>query len=402
MRFRYKAKSGTQIVEGVKDADSKYDLYNALKAEGYEIVYIKEFKESKFSLSYLNKLFSTVPKIELVNFASNLATMLKAGLSLSRALQIARKQTKNGKMQIVIENIQKDIEEGKQFHEALARYKSLFSELFVSLVKAGEISGDLPHALESVAKQIGKSVKLRKKIQSAMIYPSIIIFAIFAIGAFMMIYVVPKISDIFKEMNAELPYATKLIIWISDILYAYSKPVAIFVLSLFVLFTWFLRREVGKALLSKALLKIPIINSLSREINSAYTARTLSSLLSSGVPVIESINIGADVVQNREFRRALKHIAKQVEKGKSFSEAIREYDKLYPTMFVELVAVGEETGQISGMLDNLAEYYEDEVSRKTKDMSTIVEPFLMLFIGAAVGYFAYAMIVPMYTITSKF
>ena len=399
MRFKYKARKDGKIVEGQLEASSRFEVYRALKAEGAKLISVKRADAKPWQLSYWNERIGTVPEHEIILFADNLSTMITAGLSLSRALSVAAKQTKNPKFKRVLRNLARSVEEGDPLYSALAKHKDVFSDLFISMVRSGELSGNLPIALKSVAKQLDRVYTLKKKIKGAMIYPSIIILAVIGVGIFMMVSVVPTLSKTFKEMNVELPKSTQIILGISDFMANH------FIISTVILFGFitaailFLRTERGAWFKSKLFLKMPVISTITKEINSAYAARTLSSLLRSGVDIVESTRIAADVVQNRYFKTSLNKIAQLLQSGKTFTEALRDFEDLYPIMFVELMAVGEETGSSSDMMGKVADYFEEEVNEKTKNMSTIVEPFLMLFIGISVGFFALAMITPMYSIT---
>lgn len=401
MKFKYKAQKSGEIIEGTLEANSRFEVYSFLKAQNAQLIALKEEKISPFSLEYINAKFASVPLREVITFADNLATMLNAGLSLSRALSISLKQSKNPKMKLVIEDLRSMVEKGENFFSALERHKSVFSNLFISMVKSGELSGNLPDALKAVAMQLDRIDTLRKRVKGAMIYPSIIVFAIFAVGAFMMISVVPTLSKVFEDAHMKLPVATQMVISISKFLTNYLSFAIVLLLTLFVSLIVFLKTEKGKWASSFLVLHIPIIKELAKELNAARAARTISSLFKSGVDVVETLQISSEVVQNKYYKKALLDAAKAVEKGKTLAEALKKYEGLFPTMFVELIAVGEETGSVRDMMQKVADYYEEEVNEKTKNMSTIIEPFLMLFIGIAVGFFAYAMLTPMYTITQS-
>jgi type IV pilus assembly protein PilC len=221
------------------------------------------------------------------------------------------------------------------------------------------------------------------------------------IGVLMMIYVIPTLTKTFRELNAELPTSTRIIMGVSDLLANHSILVFIGMAGVVVGFMGLGRTTLGRIGIDWALLHLPIIGTLVKETNSARTSRTLSSLLSSGVDVVGAISITQDVVQNSFYRTVLKEAAVRVEKGKPLSEAFIEREDLYPVLVGEMIAVGEETGQISKMLEQLAIFYENEVEQKTKDLSTIIEPILMVVIGGAVGFFALAMISPIYSISDS-
>jgi type II secretory pathway component PulF len=244
-----------------------------------------------------------------------------------------------------------------------------------------------------------RASNLKKKVKGAMIYPSIVIIVMVIIAILMMIYVMPQITGVFKGMDKELPATTQFLIGASDLMVNYT----IFVLGGLVGgiagFIYFLRTKLGKFITSWVVVRLPVIGTLAKETNSARTARTLSSLLNSGVDVIKSIDITEEVLQNVFYKRILREASQRVEKGTALSEVFIERKDLYPILVGEMILVGEETGQIAGMLGELAVYYETEVERKTKDLSTIIEPLLMVVIGASVGFFALALIAPIYSIS---
>jgi type IV pilus assembly protein PilC len=220
------------------------------------------------------------------------------------------------------------------------------------------------------------------------------------IGILMFIFVIPTLLKTFTELNVQLPLATRMILYASNTMQNYGLLVLVGFIIIVFCFYWVIRQPWGKSMLHSSLLKIPIIGPLVQEVNTARTARTLSSLLNSGVNVIESVSITATVIQNVHFKAVLNEAGESIRKGEPMSKIFAKYEKLYPVFFAEMMSVGEETGKTSEMLLGVAHYYEGDVEQKTKDMSTVIEPFLMIMIGAAVGFFAVAMISPMYSLVN--
>jgi type IV pilus assembly protein PilC len=243
-----------------------------------------------------------------------------------------------------------------------------------------------------------RSSNLRKKIKGAMIYPSIVLVVMVVIGILMMIYVMPEITGVFKDMEMELPATTVFLIAASDFLVEYTAVALGGLIALVAAVIYFLRTKIGKITTSWLVTRLPVIGTLAKETNAARTARTMSSLLGSGVDVIQSIEITEEVLQNVFYKKILRIARDRVEQGTALSETFIEHSKLYPVLVGEMILVGEETGQIAGMLGELAIFYETEVERKTKDLSTIIEPLLMVVIGGSVGFFALALIAPIYSI----
>ncbi|MBI2610685.1 type II secretion system F family protein [Candidatus Kaiserbacteria bacterium] len=403
VRFHYTAeRGGGETYTGVAEAQDRFEIYGIVRREGGRIVSLsEEGAGSWLSLKSLNGMITAVREYDKVVFARNLGAMLSAGLSLSRALLVMERQTKNAKLMAIVVGIASDIRRGSSLHEALAKFPRHFSNLFVSMVRAGEEGGSLPEALSAISEQMERMYQLKKKIRGALIYPAIIVVAIIGIGTLMMIYVVPTLAQTFEEMNAQLPLSTRAIIAISDFLVEYTMLVLGGALGLFALLWVAARTALGKRMLDLFFIRLPLIGRMVREVNSARTARTLSSLLSSGVDVLASLEITKQVVQNSYFRDVIKDAGISVGKGEPLSAAFSRRGDLYPAFVPEMMAVGEETGALSEMLKRLAAFYEEEVDRKTKDMSTIVEPFLMIVIGGAVGFFAVSMITPIYSLSQN-
>ena len=334
--------------------------------------------------------------------ARNLSAMLGAGLSLSRALSVIERQSENKRLKVLVASVSDSVKRGSSFHEALAVHPQVFSDLFVSMAKAGEESGSLTGSLSSVGLQMERSQELTNKIRGAMIYPSIVITAIIIVGILMLIYVVPTLTSTFTQLGVKLPLATRAIVAASDFLV--SNIVLVLGAGIVLVFggTAFVRSRKGSNIVLIVALHLPVIKELIRETYTARAARTLSSLLASSVPVLEALSITKEVVGAKVFAQVIEEAATYVRKGELLSVAFADHTKLYPILMSDMLAVGEETGNVTDMLKQVAEFYEADVAEKTKDLSTIIEPVLMLLIGAGVGVFAVAMIAPIYSLSSAF
>jgi len=403
-KFTYTAEnSDGEVYTSVAEAADRFELYKVVRGDGAKIISVKEDRSDNiWSFQYWNAKIATVPEHQKIMFARNLGAMLTAGLSLARALSVLERQTRNARLKKVIESLESDVRKGNPFHEAMEKFDNVFSNLFVAMVKSGEESGDLPGALKGIAEQMNQSYNLKKKIRGALIYPVIIVVAIIGIGVLMLTEVVPTLAQTFEEVGADLPASTQALISLSNFLVEHTV-ISIALLSTFFLILFFvLKTPFGKRAKDKLFISIPLIGTIVKEVNSARTARTLSSLLSSGVDVVTALSITTEVVQNSYFRRVLKDAAVSVQKGEAFAKPFMKNEDLYPPLVAEMISVGEETGALNDMLIQLAVFYEDEVSRKTKDMATVIEPFLMIIIGAAVGFFAISMISPIYSLSENF
>ena len=402
MKFKYKAqKKDGGVIEGVKDSPDKFTLARELREQGNTPVLIEEAKDkAKLSFGSMS-LFSKVSLSEKIVFTNNLSGMLMAGLSLTRALTIFEKQTTNPAMKKVLTSLIDSINSGNTLSDGMKKFPKVFSGLFTSMVHSGEESGGLPKALSEVGLNLKKSYDLNKKIKSALTYPTIIFCAIIWIGILMMIFVVPTLTKTFKDLGADLPASTKTIIWISDTV---SQHTLLFLLVLTIIITGmvlFMRLKATQKYFDYIVLRIPVVGTLAKEVNTARTARTLSSLLSSGVDMSRALTITQEVLQNIYYKEIIRQAVISIEKGSVLSASFKDNPKLYPVMMGEMIEVGEETGNLAKMLIDIANFYESEIDNKTKDLSTIIEPVLMVFIGGAVGFFAVSMISPMYSVMSK-
>lgn len=403
MKFKVtlKKSDGTQETRAV-EADSRFAIYGDAEKEGSTVLSVEEANSTNIFLK-INKIKfgSGIKTDERITFTKNLSAMLSAGLPLSRALSVIERQTKNKNLKAIVTSLEEEVKKGSSFYEALAKYPKVFSKLFISMTKAGEEGGKLSDSLKIVAQQMDRSYALQKKIKGAMIYPVIIMIAIIVIGILMMIYVVPTLSNTFKELNVALPTATRVIIGISDFMSSHVFTVfGILIVTLSALYA-FVKSKFGSRVILAGSLYVPAIGELVRETMGARAARSLSSLLTSGVEMLTALSIAQEVVGDNVFGKVLEEASVRVRKGESLSAAFIANPKLYPPFISDMISVGEETGKVADMLGQIAEYYETDVQEKTKDLSTIIEPILMLVIGVAVGIFALAMITPIYSLSSK-
>jgi type IV pilus assembly protein PilC len=402
MKFRITIrKEGGKNEERTIEAPTRFAVYDQIKKEDGVVVRLVE-AESTFKLpSWLFISFGTgIKRAEIIRFAKNLAAMLSAGLSLARALSVIERQSSNKHLKTVVTDLSASVTKGASFHEALAEHPKVFSELFIAMVRAGEESGSLTDALSVVALQMERAEELVRKVRGAMIYPSIVITAIIIVAVLMLIYVVPTLTSTFTQLGVEVPLATRVIVAISDFLVAHIVFTFFTIVVLIAGGIATIRSKSGKDVLVRGALHLPVIGELVRETYTARAARTLSSLLASGVPVLEALSITKEVVGVSSFAKIVEEAEVRVRKGELLSASFAEHPKLYPLLMSDMLAVGEETGKVTDMLKQIAEFYETDVAEKTKDLSTIIEPILMLVIGACVGVFAVAMIAPIYSLSS--
>lgn len=395
-------KDDEQYHEVVEAAD-RFAVYRDIRARGDRVIDLTDAESrSWFSLGKVLNIFGSVSLDEKVLLTRNMAAMLDAGLTTSRALGVMERQVTNKRLKSILGSLIGEVKGGNTLSSALAKFSDVFPALLVSMVKAGEESGKLAEALRVVSEQMQKMSALTKKIRGAMIYPAIVIIAMIGIGILMLIYVVPTLTQTFQEAGAQLPAQTQLIINTSQFLVENTLiAIAGFILIVAALVTA-ARSSQGRRALSWFFLRVPVIRSIVQETYSARTTRTLSSLLSAGVDMIYAISIAREVVGNSFYQDVLTEAEGEVQQGKGLSATFAKYPRLYPPLVAEMVAVGEETGRLSDLLKETATFYEDSVEQQTKDLSTIVEPALMVLIGGFVGFFAVSMISPIYSLSNSF
>ena len=398
--YLYKAKTlEGKDQSGILEAEDEHRLARTLRQQGLILIKAelekKEKKKNKiaFSLPFFNK----VSLVEKMIFARNLQVMIAAGLPLPRALSTLIAQTKSKKFKRALSDIQEEVMKGKSFSESLEQWPDIFSELFRNMLKVGEEAGTLEEVLKVLAQQMEREYELKSKITGAMIYPAVIICAMMGIGIMMLIMVVPQLAETFEELEIELPLTTRVVIGLATFLVERWYLFIVIVVFLIFLFLQALKTEKGKKVIDTVTLRIPIVSSIVKKTNSAYTARTLSSLIAAGVPIIRALEITAGTLGNIHYKTAITESVKKVKKGEKLSDALKPYREIYSPMVEQMVAVGEETGETSAILAKLAEFFEEEVGRATQNLASVIEPVLMIIIGAVIGFFAVSMIQPMYS-----
>ena len=401
-KYSYQAKDKDgNLYNGLHEAVSRPDLYTQIRDEGGSVLSVKELKNGIDLDSIFASIFGGVKTHDKILLARNMGSMIKAGLSVTRSLAVMEKQTKNKTLATLLHDLSNDVSKGIPLSDSMKKRPHIFSQLFVSMVKAGEESGNLADSLEIVASQLDKSFALVKKVRGALIYPAVILTVMVIIAILMLIYMVPTLTATFQGIGVTLPLSTRIIISLSDFLVKHTFVVIAGLVGAVAAVIVFFRSTLGGKVMDFLTIKLPAIGQITKEIQSARTARTLSSLLSSGVDVVVAIGVTTDVVQNIFYKRVLEEVRVAIQKGEPMSEIFIKNDNLYPPFVGEMVAVGEETGKISEMLLGVANYYESEVDEKTKDLSTIIEPVLMVIIGLGVGIFAISMLAPTYSLVNN-
>jgi type IV pilus assembly protein PilC len=397
MEFIYTAltKDGHRQTASIQ-APSQAAAGHLLKEQGLLPTEIEE-RGAKGSFNFLRK-FGSVNLNEKIGFIENLSVMLKAGISITRCLQILVKQTTNQKFKIILADVASQVEQGKTLGDALGKFPDVFPDIAVSMVKVGELSGNLDKSLEYLTIQLHREADLKSKVRGAMIYPSVIVIAMVVIGILLSIFVLPSLTSIFKEMNAQLPLTTRAIIAFADFMSGHAVIVIGGMIALAVAVMYILRTYPGQKAFNVFSLHMPTIGKVVRKVNLARFARILSSMLKSGIPIVQALDVAGDSLANIPYKELIKAASVEVKVGKPLAEALGKTETLFPVLVIQMIQVGEESGTVQEILEQLAGHYEEEVDNTLKNLSSIIEPLLLLAIGAIVGLLAVSLISPIYSI----
>lgn len=352
--------------------------------------------------AFVGKFFSRVSFVEKMLFVYHLKTMVKAGLSIISALKVLSEETENKKLRTIIGEIKTLVESGKQLSEALVNYPKIFPPIYVSMIASGEAAGKLEEALVQVSLQMKKSHELTSSIRSAMIYPAVVFTAMLGIGLEMVLFVLPKIMVMFNDVGATLPLATRILVGVITFFENYGLITLVVLVALILITIWLVRQPKIKQGLHKFNLHLPIFGAVIKKINLARCTLTLSSLLESTIPIIEAVKITAGVQSNVTYRDNLLITAESLKKGENLSTILRRFPLTFPAMVTEMIMVGEQSGQVEDMLNELAEYYSAEVDSTMKNFATIIEPVVIVILGLMTAGIAVAVIMPMYSMAQNF
>ncbi len=336
-----------------------------------------------------------VSRKELAVFTRQFATMIDAGLPLVQCLDILGMQQENQGFKKVILKVKEDVESGSTFADALGKHPAVFDELFVNLVSAGEVGGILDTILARLAAYIEKAMKLAKQIKSAMVYPSTILGVALIVTVVLLLYVIPIFGDMFRDFGQKLPPATLFVLALSDYTRKYFLVLVVLLVLLVLGFRWYYRQEQGRRRIDRLFLRVPIFGDLVRKIAVARFARTLGTMVSSGVPILESMDIVAKSAGNKIIEEAVVKARVSISEGKTISEPLAD-SKVFPVMVTQMVSVGEATGALDAMLNKIADFYDDEVDAAVAAMTSLLEPMLMIFLGVVIGGLVIAMYLPIF------
>jgi type IV pilus assembly protein PilC len=394
--FQYKVrdKSGN-LVTGTLVADSEMLVLQRLREQGYTPLEVG--KEKKGLNVSINIKAKKVKLKEVAVFSRQFATMINSGLPILRALAILADQSSNESLAKALATARMDVEQGASLSQALAKHPKIFNDLYVSMVKSGEMGGSLDDTLLRLAEMLEREVHLRGKIKSAMTYPIAVVGLVTLIMSAMLLFVVPQFKTIYGQLGGTLPLPTQVLLTISNIFKQWWYIVLAAALLARFLIKRYKRTDRGREVVDTIKLRIPVFGSLFHKTCLSRFSSTLAMLLKSGVPILQALDIVIDTVNNRVVGKAVEDVQSSVREGESIARPLARHD-VFPPMVVQMIAVGEETGQVDTMLEKVAQFYDQEVEASVDALTSLIEPILIAFIGAMVGAAVIALYMPMFQI----
>lgn len=406
MKFKWKGLKLNNFVDGEIESENKDEAMFALKKDGVIVIEITDSNIKARNKKKTNKVTKASSKLkikdqELLLFTRKLTTMMKAGLAIVPALKMLKQQSENPKFTPIIDDLLQKINSGITLSEALVSYPNLFDVVYVNLIKAGEASGNLDTFLERICINLEKTIKIKKAIKSAMMYPIILLTVATSVVGIMMIFVVPVFVEIFGNANIELPGPTKLVMAISDFLRSWTALIIIFLGYALIRAIKIIIRKNNKLqqAFDKKLMQLPVVGNLVRDAIMARFSMVLANLISGGVNLIEATEITKNSISNEKIKASIEKVKREIFSGRPFSVSLRE-TKDFPETMCGFIEVGEETGKLNEMLTTVSLYYEGEFDSSVEAFSSMLEPIMIVFLGIVIGFILVAMYQPIFLMGS--
>ncbi len=397
MKYKYKARNQAGAVqEGVVEASSVSNASALLQRHNLIVVVLEPIKESGVVMSFF-RLWEGVSGKEFVIFSRQLAVTVEAKVPILAALKGIIEQTENPYFARVLSSVLADVDEGQSLSDSLRKHPEVFSDIYVNMIQAGEVSGNLQQALESLADNIEKNYALSQKIKGVLYYPAFILSAFFLVGFLMITFVIPKLTEMLKETNAVLPITTRMLISTGDFMQHYWWAVIIVITAAIVGVVYYIRSDDGKKEFDVIKLKIPLVGRVLKFVYLSRFADSLSTLVRSGIPIVSALLITSRVVGNSVFENYITEAAEKVKTGGSMSEVFSK-KKDFPAIMTQMIKVGEDTGKLDSTLDIMAKFFSREADQIVSNLSAIIEPVLIVVLGVGVGTLVFSIIIPIYNI----
>lgn len=393
-KFTWTAQDGqNKAQKGEMSAASREDVFTALARKGYHTIAVEE--KTGFALG--KKRAKKITEKDLVVFTRQFATLFNAGIPIVQGLEILSKQAENKSLGAIVGQVKSDVETGSTLSDALKRHPKLFDDLYVNLVAAGETAGVLDDILQRLAVYIEKNMKLKKKVKGALIYPGIVISVAVIVVAVILIFVIPVFAQIFTEMGVALPLPTRIVIAASKFLGGWGGLiVAVAIAGAAFGLVRYRRTEQGRKATDRVFLLLPLVGELLRKVAVARFSRTLGTLIQSGVPILDALEICGKSSGNKIVEEVIMDVRKEVAAGRTLAEPLAKTPTIFTNMVVQMVNVGESTGSLDQMLIKIADFFEDEVDNTVANLMTMLEPLLMVFLGGVIGFIVVALYLPIF------
>jgi type IV pilus assembly protein PilC len=404
MKYTYLAKSASgEISKGVIESPSQTGAEEAIEKKGLTPISVKSKDDSSNIIAFINDKTTFVSAAQKVNLTRQLATLISAGIPITQSMSILAEQTENKKIKAAVLEIGSDIQGGLSLSAAAEKQKFLFKALHISLMKAGELSGTLDESLERLADEIEKEHELSAKVKGAMIYPGFIFTTMMLVVVFMIVYVIPQLNSIFSQLGGQLPATTRFLMALSDLLINYGIYIGIGAVAGVAYLRYLVTKNQKVRLIwHNIIIRMPIIGKkVVRKVNMVRFSRTLGTMLSSGITALEALESTKDALQNEVYKQEVSDAIEKVRNGSSMGEAFKK-QKLFPVMVSQMLSVGEETGSIDKVMEKVTKFYQQEVDNTIENLSSILQPLIMIMIGVMIAFLMISIILPIYQISSLF
>lgn len=399
-RFTYKAKDKAgKLATGVVEGSDKNHAAKLVRGKGLFVISLKPKRETPLNL--IKTFRERITSADVSTFTRQLATMVNAGLPITESLLILRTQSK-GSMQKIASQVLADVEGGESLSAAFKKHPQAFSPTYIALVKSGEVGGVMDRVLVRLADNLEKQQEFKGKVKGALIYPVIIVLGMVIVSLIMMIFVIPRLTSLYVEFDAELPLPTKILIGSSNFLIRFWPVFLILGGFVFYGFSLYRKKPAGRRKTDELIFKIPVFGDLQRQVILTELTRTLSLMVGAGVSILKGLNITAGVVSNVVIGDALRDAAKQIEKGFPIAFSFAKHPEAFPYILSQMISVGEETGKMDEVLAKVSHVFEVESDQRVKTLTSAVEPLVMILLGLGVGFLVIAIILPIYNLTSQF
>jgi type IV pilus assembly protein PilC len=394
--YKAKAKSGRSL-KGEMEAPNLEMAESALRRKGYTDIRAKVKPKDILEGTFLE---GSVGSKDMVIFSRQFATMINSGVPILQALQVMCEQTENPKLRRILHEVRNDIEGGSSLFDALKKHEEIFDDLYTNMVNAGEAGGILDVILDRLAAYIEKAARLKAKVKGAMTYPSVVLVVAMLVIVVILVFVIPTFEKMFEEFGGALPGPTQLVINMSQFVQGNWLVLVLCVVAFFIGFKYFLKWEKGRILFDRWILFTPVFGPLLRKVAVARFSRTLSTMVSSGVPILQALDIVARTSGNKTVELGVLEAKKSISEGQSLAEPLDE-TRVFPPMVIHMISIGEATGALDTMLAKIADFYDSEVDQAVENLTALIEPFMIVFLGVVVGGMVVAMYLPIFEIAGS-